>query len=140
MKVLDAERSLKISIRTIHIKRAIQATKDNCVIAQSLKDRPDVVDVLIGSAVCQVEFTNGSILRYRTPKALRIGLNHWDKSGDWKLPEGEYFLEVIPPSQRKEAVKERAKVSVVSQVFKRTRKKHRINPRHIEFLRKKRVA
>ncbi len=139
MKVLNAERPLRFSIKMIHILRATQLLGKSCVVAQALKDHRDIVDVYIGSAVCQVEFKDGTILKYKTSKVLSIGLNHWDKSGDWKLPEGEYTLEVIPQSQRTEAVKERSKVAkVVNQVFKRKRKKHRVNPRHIEFLRSKR--
>lgn len=137
MKVQDATRPLRFRITWKHVERAKQLDKKHCVVAQALKDHTDIKDVNIGATFATVEFTSGSVLRYKTPPVLRTGLNHWDKTNDWKLPEGDYALDVVPPSLTKEAIKERAKVSVFKQSFKREKGKHTINPRHIEFLRKK---
>ncbi len=43
----------------------------------------------------------GKVVRYRTPSILRRGLQHFDVTGTWNLPDGEYHLAAMPDHDAK---------------------------------------
>lgn len=138
MKVSEATCRLMFVISAGIINKAVRHSKGKCVVALALKSRADIADVLIGASVSTVTFTSGRVMRYKTPAILRDGLNRWDRTGDWALPEGTYYLEVPKkPIVKYTKHKSKNKVTVYA-----NGRKHApaCNPRHIEFLRRKRAA
>lgn len=139
MRVLEASCRLMFVITLAHIGNAVRHSKGKCIVALALKSRKDIADVLIGACVSTVTFTSGRVVRYKTPAILRDGLNKWDRTGDWSLPVGKYYLEVPnqPPAVKYKKHKSKNKITVYA-----NGRKHApaVNPRHIEFLRRKRAA
>jgi hypothetical protein len=126
-------------ITLAHIAHAVRHSKGKCVVALALKGRTDIANVLIGASVSTVTFTSGRVVRYKTPAILRDGLNKWDRTGVWDLPVGKYYLDIPdkPPTVKYKKHKSKNKVTVYA-----NGRKHApaVNPRHIEFLRRKRAA
>lgn len=133
--VLNAVSRLIFVITAGMIGKAVRYEKAKCVVALALKDRKDIADVLIGASVSTVTFTSGRVVRYRTPTILRDALNRWDRTGDWELPPGTYYLEV-PAKPKTKYVKHKT-ANVVTFYTSGRRRRAARNPRHIEFLRKR---
>lgn len=134
--ILDAKQRLWFSILPKHVQRAKRLSKDDCVLAQALKDRPGIVAVLIGASVSTVTIKN-RVTRYRTPPVLREALNHFDRTGYWGLPAADYFLDVMPPPAEK--IKSKGK-NIVRFYANGRKRRVPLNPRLIEFLKTKKAA
>ena len=92
LMTIDATEDLTISIKEKHVRRAKCRDKNNCVIAQALKDGlPMVSAVEVGPSITKVTIDRFEC-RFRTPSALRRALNHYDDTGKWILAVGDYVL------------------------------------------------
>lgn len=137
MRIAEATCRLMFVITASHIASAVRHCKEKCVLALALKGRKDVLTVLIGASVSTVTFTSGRVIRYKTPAILRDGLNEWDRTGDWCLPIGQYYLDV--PDKKPTVKKTKSKNAVSYYATGRKRVPAR-NPRLIEFARRKHAA
>lgn len=138
MLVIEATRRLVFEITAANVSKAVRYEKGKCVVALALKDRKDIADVLIGASVSTVTFTSGKIVRYRTPAILRDALNRWDRTGEWGLPVGKYYLEI--PVKRIAVAAKKSPAKVVRFYSTGRKRVPARNPRHIHFLRRKRAA
>lgn len=95
--VKDATRPITFTIDRSHAKAATCRDPEACVIARALSATfGDLFQgVHVGATVTKV-FNEGRVIRYATPSSLRKGLLHFDETGEWDLPDGEYKL--LPPS------------------------------------------
>ena len=138
MPVSDATSRFWFTITVNNVAKAVRKDKTRCVVANALRSRKDVTDVLIGASVSTVTFTSGRVIRYTTPTILKDALNRWDKWGDWELPPGNYFLEVKDKPTAK--YKKRTTTNKVAYYSTGRRRNPAPNPRHFEFLRKRAAA
>lgn len=96
--VVDAKKRIYFEILRKHVVNAVRYDKKKCAIAGGCKDGFSdygLVEVEIGANKSFFVFEN-KVVRYTTPRKLRDGLTNWDKTGDWDLPEGVYYL--LPPT------------------------------------------
>lgn len=95
--------ALAMGIFKADIERAAGHCGDptKCVIAQSLKATfgpltGGIIDCNIGKTIAEIKLhAIKTVLRYSVPKVLGDALAHWDKTGDWGLEEGSYYLNPI---------------------------------------------
>lgn len=101
-KVRDATRPLAFKITKKHVKDAKCGDPEQCVIAQAIRDAlPDhVAEIHVGAMVTKVVDYNGNVIRYATPPKLHDALHGFDLNRGWKLPDGDYRLNPLPPSKR----------------------------------------
>jgi hypothetical protein len=98
---VDATRPLTFKITKAFIALAKCKDPSQCVVAQAvmalLGDFFDGIEV--GTNITKL-YTPSKETRYSTPSSLRNAIRVWDKTGKWNLPEGEYTLLPVPPSDR----------------------------------------
>jgi hypothetical protein len=113
---------------------AVQHDKNSCVVARVVRRDPTVVTVVIGVCSAKITFTNGKTVRYAVPQELRDGIKNFDKTGNWALPAGRYYLEIPKKAVKKRTGRKR--------IYIRSKRYNNamLNPRYMEFQRRKRVA
>lgn len=97
-KPRDATKSLTITVTSRHIKKAVQCDGKHCVLANSFDDSNigEFYDgVEVGITITKVTMA-GRIIRYATPASLRPYIRHFDLTGQWNVPVGDYTFS--PPS------------------------------------------
>lgn len=101
-KKKDATRPLVFSVTSENVEDAVCSDPSHCVLALALKDCfGDLFeDVQVGITCTKLYRGDGTVVRYRTPLALREALKTFDRSGKWLMPEGEYRLLPVAPSYR----------------------------------------
>lgn len=97
----DATKPLTFKIAAAHVNGAQCKDPNNCVVAQAVRaalgDFFESIEV--GITVTKI-YTNGRILRYATPHALRRAIPIFDETKRWELPHGEYTLNTVPPQAK----------------------------------------
>ena len=98
-KVVDAKKSLKITVKPAHRRGARKCNGNECVVAKAFGDSniAEFFDgVEVGTTITKVSIP-GKILRYATPAKLRPFIREFDKTGIWNFPNEEEFT-FSPPS------------------------------------------
>jgi hypothetical protein len=92
----DAKKPFRFFIKPRHAVLAKRRNESWCVVAQGASEaHPNDIVVSIGPSVSKIlDRESGHITRYGTPSRLKDGLSHFDKTGNWGLPPGDYALTV----------------------------------------------
>jgi hypothetical protein len=97
-KLKDADRPLTFVMRESHVLWARRKNEGECAVALALADaQPTATHLSVGHYITKVLFDSGVCIRYHTPLRLREALKHFDQTGLWDLPPGEYSL--LPPRE-----------------------------------------
>jgi hypothetical protein len=98
---VDSTKPLTFKITKAFMALAKCKDPSNCVVALAvmalLGDFFDGIEV--GTNITKI-YTPGKETRYSTPSSLRNAIRVFDRTGSWNLPEGEYTLLPVPPSDR----------------------------------------
>lgn len=97
---IEPNTNLKFNVITQDVTCGIRKDACQCVLAQALaRQISNCTAVKVLPSVTYLYFVDGPKERYLTPKSLRKALLHWDNTGDWLLPEGDYELLAVTKSQ-----------------------------------------
>ena len=113
----NATIAMRITILPEHVKKAKCGDPANCVIAQALL--ATFGDLLnhceIGSKVMRI-ITDTKVIRYSMTNQLSRALIIFDKTGQWGLPPGDYWL--LPYRERPDRWEEAKRKGGVQSTFK----------------------
>jgi hypothetical protein len=98
---IDGTKPFKFKITAEHVKNAVRRDACHCVVANAVHDHfGDMFDGLyIGSTIIKI-MTGGKAWRYATPEVVKLAIPHFDETGEWGLPEGEYTFNPPSPSAK----------------------------------------
>jgi hypothetical protein len=117
---------------------AVRKNPAKCIIAQGIRHSlPQVVDAYVCASVTVLTMVRDGKkikVRYKTPTALRKGLNNWDVGMDWKLPLGEYSLLPCASSVKSSVAASRSKPRAKRPRDSGRYKTTPLNPRRIAIL------
>lgn len=96
-KTIDATKPIWLEITEENVADAVCGDPEQCVIAQAFRSHcGDLFETIeVGATVTKVVRRDGVKVRYRTGALLRSALLHFDRTGQWDLPPGDYRL--APP-------------------------------------------
>ena len=121
--VSEPRSSMKFNIAPKHVKGAKKNQACHCVVACALMDHDEkLVGATVQATRVILQFVGGKTKRYATPPVLRKGLEHYDKTGKWDLPEGQYELPPVPTSQEAHLQRHRAELRRAAGDLNMTRK------------------
>jgi hypothetical protein len=150
VEVKDAIRKLGFEITKEDVLSAIPLDKSHCVIHNAIQNSlPFVTEIEVGARVTVLttrDSRSGSQIkmRYHTPDVLKNGLNTFDKTGNWDLKPGAYYL--LPPSNCERlatiaaARANRGKIKKEPKQWPAGRPKAPLNPRYIAFFQQRQTA
>lgn len=95
---LDATRNLFFTPRQRHIDRAECGDRNECVVAQVLSENGGEMfeRASVGAHITKLFYKDWTVVRYRTPSALRKAIIEWDLTGKWNLPVDQEFALYAP--------------------------------------------
>lgn len=101
MLARDATRSITIQVKPEHAKKAVCRNGKSCVVARAFEAHfgEFFEGFEVGTSITKVQ-CNGRVVRYTTPYSLKAHIKHFDETGRWDLPEGEYKFNPPSPTAR----------------------------------------
>jgi hypothetical protein len=98
----DAKKEYRFYVIGSHVNGAIPHDPQNCVLARSLRDSTEEpIEVSMGGNITRILFKDkGVVIRFKTPVGLTRALAHFDDTGRWEAPLGEYKLRVMPDCEK----------------------------------------
>lgn len=88
---VDAKEPIPFRIDQDCIERGIPKTNDRCVIALAAKKAygPMFERIEIGVKITKI-YTQDRVIRCNTPWVLQQAIPHYDRTGEWTPPPGDY--------------------------------------------------
>src|SRR5688572_15748471 len=107
-RVVNAKVPLRFEITKKHVRLAKKCDATGCVVAQALLESVgEMLDhVAVGSNVTKV-VTDSRVIRYTTPTRLKEAIPHFDRTGEWKLAPGVYYLAPYLKDSRHKEIKQK---------------------------------